>query len=69
MPEDELKHIIPRPEDILTSDEADLIQRADRGELLCLTCGEPLQAEKVVSIYYQGVILFCPDGRCGYMEL
>ena len=69
MSEVEPKIIIPRPEDILTSDEADLIQRADRGELLCLSCGEPLQAEKVISKYYEGVILFCPDGRCGYMEI
>jgi hypothetical protein len=69
MSELEPRVIIPRPEDILTPDEADLIQRADRGELPCLTCGEPLQAEKVISEYYEGVILFCPDGRCGYMEL
>ena len=69
MSEVEVHRIIPRPEDILFPDEAELIQRADRGEIPCLTCGHPLQAEKVVSEYYVGVILFCPDGKCGYLEL
>jgi hypothetical protein len=69
MSEDEPKQIIPRPEDILTFSEAKLIQQADRGELPCLSCGEPLQAEKVISEFYEGVILFCPDGQCGYVEL
>jgi len=63
------KTIIPRPEDILTPEEAELIQQADREELPCLSCGEPLQAEKVVSKFYEGVILFCPDGSCGFTEL
>ncbi len=69
MPEGEPKRIIPRAEDILTSEEAELIQRADRGEFTCLICGEPLAAEKVLSEFYKGVILFCPDMRCGYVEL
>ncbi len=69
MSELEPRVIIPRLEDILTPEEAELIQQADRGELPCLTCGEPLQAGKVISEYYEGVILFCPDERCGYIEL
>jgi hypothetical protein len=69
MPEKEPKLIIPCPEDILTSEEAELLQRADQGEFTCLTCGELLLAEKVICDVYEGVILFCPDGLCGYMEL
>jgi hypothetical protein len=69
MSERELKLIIPRLEDILTLEEADLLQRAARGEFTCLTCGEPLLAEKMICEVYEGVILFCPDGLCGYVEL
>ena len=69
MSEREANPIIPRPEDILTAEEAELLQRAARGELTCLTCGEVLEAEKVISPYYEGVILWCPDLECGYVEL
>lgn len=69
MSEREPKLIIPRPEDILTPEEAELLQQADRGEFTCLTCGETLLAEKVICDVYEGVILFCPDGLCGYVEL
>jgi C4-type Zn-finger protein len=64
--ETEPKHLNPQPEDTLTPEEADLLQQAERGELTCLTCGEPLTAERVVSPYYEGVVLFCPDMACGY---
>jgi hypothetical protein len=37
MSERESKLIIPSPENILTSEEAELLQRADRGEFTCLT--------------------------------
>ena len=69
MDEGEPKLIIPRLEDVLTSEESELLQRADRGEFTCLTCGEPLHAEKVISPFYEGVILWCPDLECGYVEL
>jgi hypothetical protein len=68
MSEGEPRRVVPRPEQILTPEEAELIQRAEWGHLPCLICGEPLQAAKAVSECYEGVILYCPDGRCGYME-
>jgi len=69
MSEIEPRTVIPRSEDILTTEEAELIQQADQKKLRCVSCGQPLQAQKVVSEYYEGVILFCPDGSCGYTEL
>lgn len=67
-PDGAIKRIIPRPEDIFTPDEAALIQRAGRGELPCLACGQPMAAAKIMSDVYEGVTLFCPDGGCGYVE-
>ena len=68
MHEGEPRYFTPRPEDILTSDEADLIQRADRGEVACLTCDRPLSWAKIVSDDYVGVVLFCLDDDCGFVE-
>jgi hypothetical protein len=58
----------PRPEDILTTPEAELLQAADRRERLCPRCGQPLAADMMVSEVYQGVILTCFEG-CGFREL
>ena len=58
----------PRPEDILTTPEAELLQAADRREQLCPRCGQPLAADMVVNEIYQGVILSCLDG-CGFREM
>ena len=68
MSEDEPRHIIPRPEDILSPEEAHLIQRAEREELPCPCCGETLAAAKVVGECYEGVVLYCLDNSCGYTE-
>jgi hypothetical protein len=54
-----------RPEDILTSREADLLQRADKGELPCPACGTPLRANVVRDDLCNGVVLFC---GCGFRE-
>jgi hypothetical protein len=69
MPEIEPKPVViyPRPEDILTSEEATILQRADRGELVCPRCGETLAAEKVVCAVYEGIVLTCRTG-CGWQE-
>ena len=67
-PEGEPRCVVPRPEQILTPEEAELIQQAERKELPCLSCGEPLQAGKAVSECYEGVILYCLDSNCGYTE-
>jgi len=68
MPEGEPRRVVPRPEQILTPEEAELIQRAEWGEFPCPSCSEPLLAAKAVSECYEGVVLYCPDGSCGYTE-
>lgn len=71
MPETEPRLIIPCSEDVLTSGEAALLQRAGRGELVCPCCGQPLQGEKIVSPLYEGIVLFCADEArrgCEYWE-
>ena len=70
MPESEPKRIIPRPEDILTPQEAEIWQRVDRGELPCPCCGQPLEGGKVViDGIYEGVLLSCSDvSDCGFVE-
>jgi hypothetical protein len=49
----EVKCIIPRLEDILTSNEAKLIQQADRGELPCLSCGDAAEVAKDMETFRQ----------------
>ena len=67
------KKIIPKPEDILTTAEAELLQVVDRGERSCPnpSCGLPLQGEKlIIPGVYEGIVLFCPKerGGCGFTE-
>ena len=60
-----------RSEDILTAEQTEVLQRADRGEIPCPHCGQPLSARMVVSTMpdlYEGVHLFCRDGACGFSE-
>jgi hypothetical protein len=58
----------PRPEDILTTAEAEIQQLADRGQLPCPRCDKTLSAEKVVCEVYEGVVLSCLNG-CGWREV
>ena len=58
-----------RSEDILTAEQAETLQRADRGELACPRCGLPLAGRMLVSEVpdlYEGVQLYC--GTCGFQE-
>lgn len=64
LPERKVRHEL-RPEDILTSEEAELLQRASRGELPCPQCSKPLQASVIRSDVYNGILLFC---ECGFQE-
>ena len=57
----------PRPEDILTSREAEILQLADRSELPCPRCGGTLVGERIVSEVYEGVMLTCLIG-CQWRE-
>lgn len=68
MPEGEPKGVAPRPKDVFTAKEAELLHRAERGELPCLHCGQPLRAEKIVTDIYEGVVLFCSDPTCEFVE-
>jgi hypothetical protein len=70
MPEAQPKpgFVHPRPEDILTTPEAEILQLADCGELPCPRCGETLSAERIVSEVYEGVVLTCLTG-CGWREV
>jgi len=70
MAEGEPIPIVPRPEDVLTPQEAEILQQVDRGELLCPCCGQPLEGSKVViDGVYEGVLLSCSDvSECGFVE-
>ena len=59
--------IEPKPEHILTSREAALIQKSDRDQLQCVRCNGPLLAAKIMSEVYQGVVMACFSG-CGWRE-
>jgi hypothetical protein len=66
--------IVPRAEDVLTSEEAQLLQAADRGERPCPNprCGLPLRGERlIIPGVYEGIVLYCPPkrGGCGFREL
>lgn len=61
--------VYPRPEDILTTSEAELLQLADRGELLCPRCGTSLSGDKFVEEgVYVGIELACLES-CGFREI
>ena len=66
MQEVEPKCIVPKPKDILTQTEADLLQRIDRGEIPCPCCGATMWGYKMVVEEYEGIILGC---NCGFVEL
>ncbi len=69
MSEYEPQSVTPRPEDILTAQEAEVLQKAEAGVLPCPWCGRMLRAEMIVSGDYEGVVLSCPDGgSCGFRE-
>jgi hypothetical protein len=70
MPETETEPVLvePRPEDILTTGEAEIQQLADRGHLPCPRCSNALSAQKVVYEVYEGVVLTCLEG-CGWREV
>jgi hypothetical protein len=63
----EVKSITVRLEQVLTEEEAELIQKADRGELPCPRCASPLNAEKYATEIYTGVMLECL--KCEFREL
>ncbi len=50
--------------------DAELLQKAQAGELPCPNCGKPLKGVMLDEDIYQGVMLFCEDqGGCGFYEL
>ena len=58
-----------RPEEILTTQEAEVLQKAEAGVLPCPWCGQMLREEMIVSGDFEGVLLSCPDrGGCGFRE-
>ena len=69
MSEKEPQSVTPRPEEILTTQEAEVLQKAEAGVLPCPWCGQTLRADMIVSGDYEGVLLSCPDGGgCGFRE-
>ena len=65
----EAKHVHPRPTDVLTATEAQVLQLADRGELSCPRCGRGLGGEKIIEPgVYEGIVLVCLAG-CGFREM
>ena len=69
MSENEPQSVTPRPQEILTTQEAEVLQKAAAGVLPCPWCGQTLRAEMIVSGNYEGVVLSCPDrGGCGFRE-
>ena len=69
MSEEEPHSVTPRPEEVLTSQEAEVLQKAEAGVLPCPWCGQMLRADMIVSGDYEGVVLSCPDrGACGFRE-
>jgi hypothetical protein len=69
MSEEEPQSVTPRPEEVLTSQEGEVLQKAEAGVLPCPWCGQMLRAEMIVSGDYEGVLLSCPGrGRCDFRE-
>jgi hypothetical protein len=63
------ERIDPRPTDILTSNEAQVLQVADRAELACPRCGHVLGGAKTIEPgVYEGIVLVCLAG-CGFREM
>ncbi len=62
---------VVRPEDILTTAQAELLQKADAGLLVCPACGQSLRAMMAIAPepdLYADVLIFCVDRSCGYFE-
>jgi hypothetical protein len=52
---------------ILTAEEVELIQRAERRELSCPDCEQPLDWVAMIAEEYEGLVLVCLGcGRCEY---
>ena len=69
MSEKEPHSVTPRPEEVLTSQEAEVLQKAEVGVLPCPCCGQTLGAAMIVSGDCEGVLLSCPHrGGCGFRE-
>ena len=69
MSEEEPQSVTPQPEEVLTTQEAEVLQKAEAGVLPCPCCGQTLEAEMIVSADYEGVVLSCPDGGgCGFRQ-
>jgi hypothetical protein len=70
VPETQSKSVLIRSKDLLTPQQTEMLQKADRDELPCPRCGEPLQGEIVVTEAYTGLVLFCSDAvrSCGFRE-
>jgi len=69
MPERDPQSAGPRPEKVFTTQEAEVLRKAEAGVLPCPWCGQMLRANMMVSGDYQGVLLSCPDrGSCGFRE-
>lgn len=56
---DVLKHILP-------AEELALFHQAQQGELLCLSCEQPLLGLVMIAEEYEGLTLVCLG--CGYCE-
>ena len=69
-PNPELKRIIPQLEDILSPEEAKLLQQVEQGMLPCPCCGQRMEGGKVViEGVYEGVLLSCSNiSDCGFVE-
>jgi hypothetical protein len=60
-----------RSEDLLSAAQAELLWKADPGEVPCPNCGQALSAKMVVSTVpdlYADVMVYCTDGSCGFIE-
>lgn len=51
---------------LLPAEELALFQQANRGELLCLACEQPLLGLVMIAEEYEGLTLVCLG--CGYCE-
>ena len=51
---------------ILPAEELALFQQANRGELLCLQCEQPVLGVVMIAEEYEGLTLVCLG--CGYCE-
>lgn len=58
----------PQLEGIFTENKSKVLQLADRGELPCPRCKQPLYGQKLIEVgIYEDVVLVCLEG-CGWRE-